>query len=137
MKMMPSAGRRCPLFIAGLEVIVAMSVGCASRPPAEKTSTIGDAPKQGWIKMIGIAEAEGQLKETYAAMRAKAGSRPAVYNTPNGDAANIVKSHSLEPEGLRLAFGISGPIHWSKKSLPWVQREMINTVTSRTNNCFY
>ena len=63
MKMMPSAGRRCPLFIAGLEVIVAMSVGCASRPPAEKTSTIGDAPKQGWIKMIGIAEAEGQLKE--------------------------------------------------------------------------
>jgi hypothetical protein len=103
----------------------------------KKTPAVSEVPKQGWIKMIGIAEADGQLKELYAEMKARAGSRPTVYNTPTGDAANIVKSHSLEPEGLRLAFGISGPIHWSEKSLPWVQREMINTVTSRTNNCFY
>jgi hypothetical protein len=87
--------------------------------------------------MIGIAEADGPLKEIYSRMKANSGSRPAAYNTPTGDAANIVKSHSLEPEGLRLAFGISSAIHWSDKSLPWVQREMINTVTSRANNCFY
>lgn len=93
--------------------------------------------EQGWIRMIGTREAEGALKEVYTTMRTNMGSRPAVYSTPTGDAPNIVKSHSLEPEGLRLAFSISTAIHWSDKSLPWTKREMINTVTSRANNCFY
>ena len=93
--------------------------------------------KQGWIRMIGMKEATGPLKELYDRMQSNKGSRPAVYNTPSGDAANIVKSHSLDPEGLQLAFGLSGAIHWGPKSLPWVQREMLNTVTSGTNNCFY
>jgi hypothetical protein len=134
--MMPSSVTWFRLLRAGLKVIVSLSFGCAGHPPAQKTSAVSEASKPGWIKMIGIAEADGQLKEVYAAMKARAGSRPAVYNR-SGDAPNIVKSHSLEPEGLRLAFGISGAIHWSEKSLPWVQREMINTVTSRANNCFY
>jgi hypothetical protein len=103
----------------------------------EKALPAGEQQKQGWIRMIGIAEADGALKEMYARMKAGGASRPAVYRTPSGDAANIVKSHSLEPEGLRLAFAISSAIHWSERSLPWVQREMINTVTSRVNNCFY
>jgi hypothetical protein len=103
----------------------------------EKRSAAGEEQKPGWIRMIGITEAEGRLKEIYVKMRSGAGSRPAVYSAPTGDAANIVRSHSLEPEGLRLAFGISSAIHWSDKSLPWVQREMLNTVTSRANNCFY
>ncbi|MGH9428800.1 MAG: hypothetical protein ACRD2L_21140 [Terriglobia bacterium] len=93
--------------------------------------------KEGWIQMIGVREAQGVLKEVYAVMGTNMGSRPAVYSTPSGDAPNIVKSHSLEPEGLRLAFGISTAIHWSDTSLPWAKREMINTVTSRANNCFY
>jgi hypothetical protein len=87
--------------------------------------------------MIGRVDAEGALKECYDHMKAKSGSRPAVYNAPNGDVANIVKSHSLDPEGLRLAFTMSGAIHWSPQSLPWEKREMLNTVTSGANNCFY
>lgn len=103
-----------------------------------ESNMVSDASlKQGWIRMIGVREAEGELKQVYAAMRTHLGSRPAVYNTPTGDAPNIVKSHSLDPEGLRLAFSISSAIHWSDKSLPWAKREMINTVTSRANNCFY
>lgn len=137
MRSKPSSGIPASLFKAGLHVTLAFSFACGRHPPAEKTSAVNEVSKAGWIKMIGVAEADGQLKEIYSGMKAKAGSRPAVYNSPTGDAANIVKSHSLEPEGLRLAFGISGPIHWSDKSLPWTQREMINTVTSRTNNCFY
>ena len=100
-------------------------------------SISGGSLEQGWIRMIGAREAEGDLKAVYATMRTTMGSRPAVYSTPTGDAPNIVKSHSLEPEGLRLAFSISTAIHWSDKSLPWIKREMINTVTSRANNCFY
>ena len=102
----------------------------------ERTASDGPS-KEGWIQMIGVREAEGPLKEAYVKMKTNMGSRPAVYSTPTGDAPNIVKSHSLEPEGLRLAFGISTAIHWSDKSLPWAKREMINTVTSRANNCFY
>ena len=87
--------------------------------------------------MVGIAEAEGLLKELYSGMKSRAGARPAVYNPPTGDAANIVKAHSLDPEGLRLAFSCSTAIHWSEFSLPWEKREMINTVTSGANNCDY
>jgi hypothetical protein len=118
-------------------VLLEMSLSCGGKPLMEKALPTGEQRKQGWIRMIGIAEADGALKEMYARMKAGSASRPAVYRTPSGDAANIVKSHSLEPEGLRLAFGISSAIHWSERSLPWVQREMINTVTSRVNNCFY
>ena len=103
----------------------------------DPTETTGSSQKQGWIRMIGVLEAEGQLREIYNQMRAGSGTRPQVYNSPTGDAANIVKSHSLDPEGLRLAFGMSGAVHWGPKSLPWAQREMLNTVTSGANNCFY
>jgi hypothetical protein len=103
----------------------------------EKRTLPEGSTKQGWIQMIGVHEATGALRDVYAQMRTNMGSRPSVYSTPTGDAPNIVKSHSLEPEGLRLAFSISTAIHWSDKSLPWAKREMINTVTSRANNCFY
>jgi len=95
------------------------------------------AGMQGWIRMIGIHEAVGPLKELYDRMLSHSGTRPSVYQPPTGDAANIVKSHSLDPEGLRLAFGMSGVIHWAPTSLPWEQREMLNTVTSAANQCFY
>ena len=93
--------------------------------------------KQGWLQMIGIAQAEGQLKGLYEKMRSHPGARPAVYDSPSGDAANIVKAHSLDPEGLRLTFSCSSAIHWSSYSLPWEKREMINTVTSGANKCYY
>ena len=87
--------------------------------------------------MIGIAQAEGELKALYEAMKSHPGARPSVYDSPSGDAANIVKAHSLDPEGLRLTFSCSSAIHWSPYSLPWEKREMINTVTSGANNCYY
>jgi len=91
----------------------------------------------GWIRMIGFQEATGPLREVYAAMKAGHGSRPSVYDPPTGDVANIVKCHSLDPEGMRLVFGVSGAVHWGPLSLPWAEREMLNTVTSKANNCFY
>ena len=104
---------------------------------SQRRKSMSEVEKPGWIRMIGTAEAEGPLKQIYARMRTSSGSRPAVYQPPSGDVANIVKCHSLEPEGLRLAFGMSAAVHWGPKSLPWAQREMLNTVTSAANNCFY
>ena len=103
----------------------------------DKTMPKGQQLKQGWIRMIGADESEGVLQEIYTRMRNTSGARPSVYQPPSGDVANIVKSHSLEPEGLRLAFGMSGVIHWGPRSLPWAKREMMNTVTSAANNCYY
>ncbi len=103
----------------------------------QRRESFNEFEKQGWIRMIGSIEAEGALKQIYARMRSASGARPAVYQPPSGDVANIVKSHSLEPEGLRLAFGMSAAIHWGAKSLPWARREMLNTVTSAANSCFY
>jgi alkylhydroperoxidase family enzyme len=93
-----------------------------------------------FVRMIGFAEAQtlgGPLAENYARMRGAMGSRPAVYTAPTGDAPNIVRCHSLEPEGMAHAFGLSSAIHWGDAALPWATRELINTVTSRANNCFY
>lgn len=90
--------------------------------------------------MIGYAEATaagGPLAQMYNAMRAGAAERPAVYRSPTGEVANIVRCHSLDPLAMRLAFGAGGPIHWGPQALPWATREMINTVTSQANNCFY
>ena len=90
-----------------------------------------------FIPLIGRAEAEGRLREMYEHSAKNAGARPAVYDTPTGEVANIVRAHSLDPEALGLAFGISSAIHWGPSSLPWAEREMINTVTSKANHCFY
>ena len=91
----------------------------------------------GWIRTIGLEEATGRLLEVYRLLRHQGGSRPAVYTPPGGDIANIVKCHSLDPEALRLAFSMSAAVHWSPRSLPWRLREMLNTVVSAANDCFY
>lgn len=92
---------------------------------------------QAWIRMIGAAEAEGPLKDAYSALKAGSGHRPAVYTPESGDVPNIVRCHSLDPTALGLAFGMSAAVHWSPLSLDWVERELVNTVTSQANGCFY
>src|SRR3970040_2030092 len=96
--------------------------------------------REAWIRVVGVAEAMaegGALARVYAAQRASAAGRPAVYESPTGDAPNIIRCHGLDPEGLRLAFSLSTVLHWGDGSLPWRLREMVNTVTSRANDCFY
>ena len=65
------------------------------------TTEPGTSKPGAWILTIGRDKAAGPLAEIYAAMKAGAGSRPAVYDPPTGEVANIVLCHSLDPEGLR------------------------------------
>jgi len=90
-----------------------------------------------WIKTIGAREAEGPLRAAYEAMKAGAASRPVVYSPSSGDVPNIIRCHSLDPEGLRLAFAASAAVHWSPGALDWAEREMVNTVVSQANKCRY
>jgi hypothetical protein len=88
---------------------------------------------EAFLPLIGFAEATGMLRVVYKHLPAP----PPAYQTPSGEVANIIRAHSLDPDGLRLAFSWAGAVHWGPRSLPWPVREMMNTVTSRANHCFY
>ncbi len=86
-----------------------------------------------WLATIPRREAVGQLAQTYAAMADR--PIPDVYRPPHDDAPGIIRAHSLDAELLRRTFAVSGSLHQSV--LDWADRELISSVTSRTNECFY
>jgi alkylhydroperoxidase family enzyme len=88
-----------------------------------------------WIRTIGPGDPDA-TPELLAAYRAAGRLRPAEYGGTGGP-SNIIKSHSVDPEALRTAFEagmhlINGPGPLSRP-----EREMIATVTSAANKCFY
>ena len=86
-----------------------------------------------WLGTIPRAEATGELAEVYAAMAAR--PIPDAYTPPHDDAPGIIRAHSLDAELIRLAFSMTGSLHGS--NLDWAERELLSSVTSRTNECFY
>ena len=86
-----------------------------------------------YLQMIGRHEADGDLLEAYQAMAAR--PMPPVYLPDHGDAAGIIRAHSLDSELLRRTFAVSGAL--SNDALPWRSRELVNSVTARENECFY
>jgi hypothetical protein len=86
-----------------------------------------------WLEIIGQAQATGKLAEAYAA--ADNWPMPPVYRPSHGDAAGIIRAHSLDPELLRRTFSVSGSLATTR--LAWADRELLASTTSRTNQCFY
>ena len=80
-----------------------------------------------WIKTIDEADATGLLGKQYKAAINRAGS-----------VAKIVKLHSLQPGVMRASMNLYMETTVTPDSpLPRWTREMIATVVSRTNDCFY
>lgn len=86
-----------------------------------------------WITTISRAQATGALADAYAAMDSR--PMPAVYRAPHGEIAGIIQAHSLDPALLRRTFSVSAAL--ATTGLPWVDRELLASTTSRTNQCFY
>jgi alkylhydroperoxidase family enzyme len=86
-----------------------------------------------WLGTIPRREATGVLAETYATLAAR--PIPDAYRPPHDDAPGIIRAHSLDPELMRRTFAMSGSLH--RSTLDWADRELISSVTSRTNECFY
>jgi alkylhydroperoxidase family enzyme len=86
-----------------------------------------------WLATIPRSDAVGDLAQTYAAMAAR--PIPEAYRPPHDDAPGIVRAHSLDAELMRRTFAVSASLHQS--TLDWADRELISSVTSRTNQCFY
>jgi len=61
---------------------------------------------------------------------------PAVYRPAHGGIAGIIRAHSLDPELIPRVFGFSSGVNQAGP-LTWPQRELVASLTSRLNQCFY
>ena len=88
-----------------------------------------------WIKTIGFKD-EGMTPALMAAYQASGQDLPECYRGGD-DAAAIVKSHSMDPEALRTAFGAGMHLLAGPGPLTRPERELVATVVSAANRCFY
>jgi len=91
-----------------------------------------------WIKTIAM-EDDPRVK---AAMEAQRKLYPVEYATPvhpvsDGQSSSIVASHSLIPDALYHSFSAFGAMMAPDLPLQRRQHEMIATMVSLTNRCFY
>ena len=91
-----------------------------------------------WIKTIPLSEANESLLRALESQRAL---YPKEYAEPvfhaDDELAGIVASHSLIPHALYHAFSTFGVLISPELPLTRRQHEMITTVVSVTNRCFY
>jgi hypothetical protein len=91
-----------------------------------------------WIKTVPLSEGNQELLKALESQRAL---YPAEYASPvfaaEDGAAGIVASHSLIPDALYHAFATFGVLMSPELPLSRRQQEMITTLVSVTNQCFY
>ena len=86
------------------------------------------------LPYIGYAESTGELREIYERMRER--PLPPVYRPAHGGVPGIIAAHSLDPQLIPKVFGTSTTLNGAGP-LSWPERELINTITSRLNQCLY
>ncbi len=79
-----------------------------------------------FINLIGEDEATGQLKRIYAAGRARAGSVP-----------SIIKLMSQDVRSAQASMGLYTNLMKADNALSSARREMLGTVVSNVNACYY
>ena len=79
-----------------------------------------------WIKVVEPEEAAGDLKREYDAAVDRAGM---VFN--------ILKVQSLNPQCLRASMQMYHAAMYGPSGLSRAEREMLATVVSWANHCFY
>jgi len=92
-----------------------------------------------WIKTIKPEDADEPLRTLWQQTRAL---YPPEYGTnvegiDEGEGGGITQSHSLIPQALFHAFGLLGVALSPDLPLQRRQHEMIATVVSAVNRCFY
>ena len=79
-----------------------------------------------WIKVVEPEDASGVLKQEYEAAEQRAGK---VFN--------ILKVQSLNPAALQASTHLYRATMFGPSGLSRAEREMLATVTSWANHCFY
>lgn len=94
-----------------------------------------------WIRTTPFADAQGPLRACYEAVYAlyppEYGIEVPSVRRPDGTADSIVASHSLIPQALRHGMATLGVLLGPDLPLTRRQHEMIATVVSALNGCFY
>ena len=88
-----------------------------------------------WIRTIPFEGADEKLRKLMEAQRAMYPIEYASPVSPGGD--SIVASHTLMPEALYHIFGAFGAMMSPELPLSRSQHEMIATMVSVQNRCFY
>ncbi len=86
------------------------------------------------LTITGYAQATGELRDVYDRQRERA--LPPAYRPAHGGVPGIIEAHSLDPALIPLVFGASATLN-SVGPLSWPERELINALTSRLNQCLY
>ena len=86
------------------------------------------------VRVISYLESGGALRQVYDRMRER--PLPPAYRPAHGGAPGIVQAHSLDPALMPLVFGFSTQVN-GQGPLTWPQRELVNALTSRLNQCLY
>jgi hypothetical protein len=86
------------------------------------------------LTIIDQAMSTGVLRETYARMLER--PVPAAYRPAHGGAPGIIQAHSLDPLLMPKVFGCSSTLNGAGP-LAWSERELVNAITSRLNQCLY
>ena len=91
-----------------------------------------------WIKTIGFDEADEKLRTMLGELRAL---YPREYATPTTDQTgtdeSIIESHTLIPDAMYHAFAAYASMMSPDLPLERRQHEMIATMVSAANDCFY
>jgi len=94
-----------------------------------------------WIRTISADQAAGELKRCYEAIYAlyppEYGPEVASLVRPDGSVDSITAAHSLLPEAMRHAMSAFAVLLAPDLPLTRRQHEMICTVVSARNRCFY
>ncbi len=91
----------------------------------------GKLSAMSWIRTVRESDARGELAELYAQM-----AEP-VSGSPEPRVDNILKIHSLHPEGLEAHWKLYTAVMRGTPTLRKVDREMIALVVSQLNECHY
>jgi hypothetical protein len=86
------------------------------------------------LAIIDHASATGPLREVYDKMRER--PLPPVYKPTHGGVPGIITAHSLDPQLIGRVFATSTTLNGAGP-LAWPERELVNALTSRLNQCFY
>jgi len=88
-----------------------------------------------WIRTIPMEAADEKLRRMMEAQRAIYPKEYATPGSPGGD--SVVASHTLMPDALYHIFSAFGAMMATDLPLSRTQHEMIATIVSEVNRCFY
>jgi hypothetical protein len=86
------------------------------------------------LPFTDYAGATGELRAIYDRMRER--PLPPVYRPSHGGVPGIVTAHSLDPQLVPRVFACSTTLNGAGP-LAWPERELVNALVSRLDQCLY